>query len=120
EYLIRFQNTGTDTAFTVRIEDPISSKFDISTIRPIAASHDYKWTVNSSLLVVLFEDIQLVDSFKNEPASHGFIKFEIKLDSLTLRGDAVKNLAGIYFDFNDPIITEEVVTAIGKPLSSRE
>ncbi len=120
EYLIRFQNTGTDTAFTVRIEDPISSKFDISSIRPIASSHDYQWTVSNSLLVVLFEDIQLVDSFKNEPASHGFIKFEIKLDSLTSRGDEVKNLAGIYFDFNEPIITEEVVTVIGQPLNINE
>ena len=32
EYMIRFQNTGTDTAFTVRIEDPISTKFDITTL----------------------------------------------------------------------------------------
>lgn len=120
EYLIRFQNTGTDTAFSVRIEDPISSKFVISSIRPIASSHDYKWSINNSLLVVLFEDIQLVDSFKNEPASHGFIKFEIKLDSLTSRGDEVTNLAGIFFDFNEPIITEEVVTVIGQPLNTKE
>ncbi len=120
EYLIRFQNTGTDTAFTVRIEDPITKKFNISSLKPVAASHDYTWSVNNGMLVVIFEDIQLVDSFKNEPASHGFIKFEIQLDSLTLRGDDVKNLAGIFFDFNKAIITEEVVTVIGQPLNTKE
>ncbi len=120
EYLIRFQNTGTDTAFTVRIEDPITKKFNISSLNPVAASHDYTWSVNNGMLVVLFENIQLVDSFKNEPASHGFIKFEIQLDSLTLRGDDVKNLAGIFFDFNEPIITEEVITVIGQPLNTKE
>jgi uncharacterized repeat protein (TIGR01451 family) len=120
EYLIRFQNTGTDTAFTVRIEDPITKKFNVSSLKPVAASHEYTWSVNNGMLVVLFEDIQLVDSFKNEPASHGFIKFEIQLDSLTLRGDDVKNLAGIFFDFNDAIITEEVVTVIGQPLNTKE
>src|SRR5690606_23498159 len=78
------------------------------------------WSVDNGMLVVLFEDIQLVDSFKNEPASHGFIKFEIQLDSLTLRGDDVKNLAGIFFDFNEAIITEEVVTVIGQPVNTKE
>src|SRR5690606_22227519 len=58
--------------------------------------------------------------FKNEPASHGFIKFEIQLDSLTLRGDDVKNLAGIFFDFNEAIITEEVVTVVGQPVNTKE
>ncbi len=120
EYLIRFQNTGKDTAITVRIEDPITKKFNISSLKPVAASHDYTWSVNNGMLVVIFEDIQLVDSFKNEPASHGFIKFEIQLDSLTLRGDDVKNLAGIFFDFNDPIITDEVMTIIGQPLKTKD
>lgn len=117
EYLIRFQNTGTDTAFTVRIEDPISSRFDITTLRPVAASHEYHWSLEGNALEVVFPDIRLVDSFTNEPLSHGFVKFEIALKEGIERGDKLTNEAGIFFDFNLPIITNEVVTEYGKPTS---
>lgn len=117
EYLIRFQNTGTDTAFTVRIEDPISAKFDITTLRPVAASHEYHWSLEGNVLEVVFPDIRLVDSFTNEPLSHGFVKFEIALKEGIERGDKLTNEAGIFFDFNLPIITNEVVTEYGKPTS---
>ncbi len=98
EYLIRFQNTGTDTAFNVKIEDYISPKYDITTFRPTAASHSFDWEIKRNRkLVVYFNDILLVDSFKNEPGSHGFIKFEIKLDTLaTMLGDTLSNTANIY------------------------
>ncbi len=106
EYMIRFQNTGTDTAFTVRIEDVLSDQFDISTLRPILASHDYKMTVDENrTLQFLFEDILLVDSFTNEPASHGFVKFAIQLDQDLAPSEEIFNQAAIFFDANDPIIT---------------
>jgi len=120
EYMIRFQNTGTDTAFTVKIQDPISTKFKVASIRPVAASHDYIWSVDNGTLNVIFNKIMLVDSFKNEPASHGFIKFEITLDEKTMVNEEVSNVAGIYFDFNEPIITNEVVTPVGKPVSTSD
>lgn len=120
EYMIRFQNTGTDTAFTVKIQDPISTKFDVASMRPVASSHDYIWSVDNGTLNVVFNQIMLVDSFKNEPASHGFIKFEITLDEKTMLYEEVSNIAGIYFDFNEPIITNEVVTPVGKPVFTND
>jgi uncharacterized repeat protein (TIGR01451 family) len=120
EYMIRFQNTGTDTAFTVKIQDPISTKFDVASMRPVAASHDYIWSVDNGTLNVVFNQIMLVDSFKNEPASHGFIKFEITLDEKTMLNEEVSNVAGIYFDFNEPIITNEVFTPVGKPVFTND
>ncbi|MEZ4912080.1 MAG: T9SS type A sorting domain-containing protein [Saprospiraceae bacterium] len=118
KYLIRFQNTGTDTAFTVKIQDPISSKFDVTSIVPVAASHEYTWCVENGVLNVTFDHIMLVDSFRNEPLSHGFIKFEIALNRSTERNQDVSNLAGIFFDFNEPVITNEVTTPVGKPVST--
>ncbi|MCB0556652.1 MAG: hypothetical protein KDD02_24110, partial [Phaeodactylibacter sp.] len=41
EYLVRFQNTGNDTAFLVVIRDTLSEFLDIATVRPGAASHPY-------------------------------------------------------------------------------
>jgi uncharacterized repeat protein (TIGR01451 family) len=114
EYLIRFQNTGTDTAFTVRVDDPISKKFDIKSIKFTGSSYPFIWHIEGRLLVVEFQNIQLVDSFKNELRSHGFVKFEIKLDSNTVNGETVENEAYIFFDFNDPVITNTVTTKVGK------
>ncbi|MBL7808978.1 MAG: hypothetical protein JNN28_14260, partial [Saprospiraceae bacterium] len=78
EYLIRFQNTGNDTAFTVRIEDTLSQWLDPATLRPGASSHAYTWNLSGAgLLTFLFENILLPDSNVNEPASHGYVKFTI-------------------------------------------
>lgn len=115
EYLIRFQNTGTDTAFTVRIEDDLSSKFDYNSVKPLVASHDYDWTLEGGKLEVTFDNILLVDSTTNEPASHGFVKFKIELKDGIEIGESFSNEAAIYFDFNDPIITNQVSTTFGPP-----
>lgn len=106
EYTIRFQNVGTDTAFTVRVEDQLDSDLDWSTFRPITASHDYIVNLfDNGRVEFLFEDILLVDSFTNEVASNGFVKYKINhLENLP-SGTEVTNYARIFFDFNEPIQT---------------
>lgn len=117
-YFIRFQNTGTDTAFTVVVKDELEPNLDITTLQPLAASHAYNLTIEDErTLVFTFNNILLVDSVTNEPASHGFLSFKIDLvDNLPL-GTVIENQAGIYFDFNPPIITNMVVNTISEPLS---
>jgi hypothetical protein len=55
-----------------------------------------------------FEDILLPDDKTNEEASHGFIKFRIKPKSGMAENTVISNKAGIYFDFNPPIVTNNV------------
>jgi hypothetical protein len=66
----------------------------------------------SGYLKIYFDQIQLPDSFSNEPASHGFVKYAIKPKNGYLIGQVFSNTAKIYFDFNDPIITNTVLTEI--------
>lgn len=113
EYMIRFQNTGTDTAFTVVIQDEISELLDITTINPGASSHPYTFEIDSVVRFV-FNDILLVDSLTNEPASHGFVKFKIAQKANLPIGSVIENTAGIYFDFNAPIITNTTFHTIGE------
>ena len=47
-YKVRFQNSGTDTAFNIRIEDQLDTNLDISTLRMIGASHDYRLEIDST------------------------------------------------------------------------
>ncbi len=56
----------------------------------------------------------LPDSNVNEPASNGFIKFNIEQKENNPIGTHIMNDAAIYFDFNEPIITNEVFHTIGE------
>ncbi|WP_367387970.1 T9SS type A sorting domain-containing protein [Lewinella sp. LCG006] len=109
-YHIRFQNTGSDTAFTVVVTDTLPITLDPSTFRFENSSHPCETAFRTgegglTVLEFTFNDILLVDSMTNEPASHGFVKFAIApLDSLEL-GTSVLNFADIFFDFNEPVRT---------------
>ena len=112
-YHIRFQNTGTDTAFTVRINDPLSPTLDYSTLEMLSASHPYSYLLTDGpSLSILFENILLPDSSTNEPASHGFVKFRIKPLAQFDYGTNIPNTAGIYFDYNNPVLTNEAILVI--------
>ncbi|MCC6463567.1 MAG: hypothetical protein IT260_24065, partial [Saprospiraceae bacterium] len=115
QYLIRFQNTGTDTAFTVVLRDTLSNWLHAASIRPGAASHPYTWTLSGQgILTVVFADILLPDSNVNEVASHGFIQFNIEQQRDVPLGARIENRAGIYFDFNAPVLTNTVFHTVGK------
>jgi uncharacterized repeat protein (TIGR01451 family) len=115
-YIIRFQNAGTDTAFDVTIRDTLDSKLDWGTFEMIASSHSYQLSINNqSKLSWKFSDIKLVDSIRNEPKSHGYIAYRIKpVNTLTI-GDTIHNTASIYFDFNLPVRTNSVNTVVVQP-----
>jgi len=113
-YLIRFQNTGTDTAFTVRIENDVPEHVDLSTFEFEASSHpvEINYLQHTDRMEYLFENILLPDSNVNEAASHGYIRYRIKPKSTPMIGDSVLNDARIYFDFNAPIETNTAYTVI--------
>lgn len=115
EYLIRFQNTGTDTAFTVKIRDTLSGHLDITSLHLGASSHPYSLIIlEENILQFTFNNILLVDSTTNEPASHGFVKFKVSQQPNLPLETVIYNSAGIYFDFNDPIITNQTFHRIGQ------
>ncbi|MEM1219745.1 MAG: T9SS type A sorting domain-containing protein, partial [Bacteroidota bacterium] len=115
EYHIRFQNTGTDTAFRVVIRDTLSEWLDQATLQIGTASHPFSADLRANgVLVFTFDPIALPDSTTNEPASHGFVKFRIDLREDAPLGTLILNSAAIYFDFNAPIITNETMHLIGE------
>ena len=115
EYKIRFQNTGTDTAFTVVLLDTLSAFLDAAMVRPGAASHPYSFElVDGNVLRFTFADIMLPDSNVNEPASHGFVQFNALQQPALDLGTVIENSAAIYFDFNEAVITNTVYHTIGE------
>ena len=113
DYKIRFQNTGTDTAFLVVVVDTISEYLDLSTLQRTAASHPYTMSINERALTFRFENILLPDSTTNEVASHGFVNFKIDMMPDLADDILIENNADIYFDFNEPIRTNTETLRIG-------
>ena len=115
QYRIRFQNTGTDTAFRVVLRDTLSQFLDPATIVPGASSHDYEWSLNDrGHLTFNFYNIILPDSLTNPEASQGFVNFKISQRENLEDYTVIENSAGIYFDFNEPIITNTAMHTVLK------
>jgi len=110
DYTIRFQNTGTDTAFNVVITDTLPPTLDPSTFDLLLTSHTCTpQLTGQGVLRFLFPNIQLPDSNVNELRSHGLVQFRIRPRLPLLPATVIENIANIYFDFNPPVITEPSV-----------
>jgi len=114
DYLIRFQNTGNDTAFNVNVIDTLDQNLNIESLEIGATSHVYSLsfqTLKSGLTYLKwsFKNILLPDSATDELKSNGFIQFRISPKPNLPLGTKVYNRASIYFDFNPPIITNRTL-----------
>ena len=113
DYTIRFQNTGTDTAFNVIITDTLPPTLDPASIQWGPSSHTCTRELSGpGYLKFIFGNILLPDSNVNEAASHGFVSFRIRPHLPLFPGTPLENIANIFFDFNPPVITDpSVLTA---------
>lgn len=131
-YQINFQNTGTDTAFTVMITDTLTHVHDMNTFQNGASSHPCELEITGQgILKWTFNNILLPDSTTNEPESHGFVTYTVKPVEMTEEdyGTQLQNTAAIFFDFNPPVITNTtnltfwdlpIMLLVKAPLISKE
>lgn len=107
-YTIRFQNTGNADAINIHIIDSLNNLLNINSIKILGTSHPMITEVlPDHTLKFRFDNIHLPDSNSNEPDSHGFIIFEISLDSVVPIMSSLTNMAHIYFDYNPAVITNQ-------------
>lgn len=105
-YTIQFQNTGNASADNIYIDDTLSSNFDFSTFQILAYSHQpFVQILDGGIARFNFANINLADSNSNEPASHGYVQYKIRLKNSVSVGTITTNTAYINFDFNSPVVT---------------
>ncbi|MBF01238.1 MAG: hypothetical protein CMP77_14865 [Flavobacterium sp.] len=119
-YTIRFQNEGTANAQNVRIETELDANLDWSTFEPIAASHNYVTQRNEDNVEFIFNGIDLPYADMDEPGSNGWVTYKIKPVSDIALGDSMSATAGIYFDFNEAIITNTATTTVQTAASAKD
>lgn len=99
-YTVNFENTGTALAQNIVVKDIIdTTKFDISTLQVMNASHTVVPKVTGNVVEFIFESINLATS------QHGNVVFKIKTKNTLIAGNTVTNKADIFFDYNAPIAT---------------
>jgi len=116
-YTVFFQNTGTDTAWDIRVRDTCDARLDMNTLQVVGSSAPYQLSISDgNRLSWLFSGINLPDSNRNEAASHGYVAYRIKPKTSIAAGDSVLNTASIYFDYNLPVATNTAQTLVNNPL----
>ncbi len=109
-YVIRFENTGNYPATNVVVKDMIDlTKFDLNTLVPMHASHDFVTRITENKVEFIFENIMLPF---NDADNDGYIAFKIKIKPSLAIGDTFTQQAEIFFDFNHPIVTNTATTTI--------
>ena len=117
-YTIRFENTGTAPAETVKITDVLDSKIDESTVSMVASSHNNSLEQVGNYLTWKFNNIQLPPSVSSSTIGKGFVSFKAKLKPGFQIGDVIPNMAKIYFDTNPAIDTNIFNTEFVSSLSN--
>jgi uncharacterized repeat protein (TIGR01451 family) len=117
DYTIRFQNMGTDTAFTVVVSDALNaSKLNLATMQLIAQSHNCIWSLTGAgLLTVRFLNIHLPHRGIDVIRSQGFVRFRVKPRTTLTVGETIPNQAQIFFDYNAPVVTNQATTTVMTP-----
>ena len=111
-YTINFQNTGTDTAQHIYVTDTLDSNLDEATFQLLAYSVQPQVQLNGNAVQFSFPNINLPDSNVNEPASHGYVQYKVKLKNTVGVGAQISNTAFIYFDFNAVVVGNTVTNQV--------
>lgn len=110
-YTIRFQNLGNIATDFVTILDTLPDKIDPAQIRILGSSHPMRWRLlQGRVLEFTFNPLRLPPAVQDEPGSHGFVQFSAVVRPGLKAGEAIRNKAYIYFDFNPAIVTNTAVT----------
>jgi uncharacterized repeat protein (TIGR01451 family) len=113
EYQIRFQNTGTDTAFNVVVLDTLDAQLDLNSFEILGSSHSVQTEIkNNGAVAFRFNNILLPDSNVNEPLSHGYVRYKIRPLSGLPDTTVITNTAHIFFDFNPDVVTNSTLNTL--------
>ncbi|MBL0127025.1 MAG: T9SS type A sorting domain-containing protein [Flavobacteriales bacterium] len=112
EYTVRFQNTGNAPAVNIVIKDSLDADWDLSTFEMVGATHPYTLTINNEVAIWTFANIMLPTEDSDGMGSQGSFQYRVAPKSSLNLGEQLTNRADIYFDYNEPVLTNTTVTTV--------
>lgn len=121
-YKIEFENTGNDTAHNIYVLDTLPNEVDLNSMRMITSTHTVYVTHlddgNHNILKFDFPNINLLDSSYHD-ACTGTFSYTINSRSDLPDGTLIDHQVGIYFDYNEVVMTNVVENIIGFPITEQ-
>lgn len=115
-YTIHFENYGNDTAYAVVVVDSLPAGTDPTTFQFRGSSHPVQISLDGhteqAVATFAFMPIRLTAKRQDSVLSKGQLSFSVRLKENVLPASEHSNKAYIFFDRNDPIITNTVVTRV--------
>jgi len=112
KYLIRFQNTGDTSAIKVVVVDTLDLALPLTDVIMNSASHPYTLQIINNVLIWTFNNVNLPDKNKDPAGSNGYISFSTGIKQGVGTGTVIHNTAYIYFDYEQPVITNKTANKI--------
>lgn len=116
-YLVEFQNLGTDTAFNVTLVDTIPNSLDIYSIKLLSSStNNVTAMIKGQVVSFKLNQVRLTPKTLSDAKSKGFLIFSINLKNNLKAGELIENKAGIYFDYEAEVATNTTAFELTKDL----
>ncbi len=114
-YTVHFQNTGNSYAENIFITDTLDADVEVETFSLLGYSFRPEVTLKGNAIRFNFYQIMLIDSLTDEPNSHGYVQYKVKIKDNAPVGTVINNTAFIYFDFNAPVVTNTTTNTLTLP-----
>lgn len=115
-YMVNFENLGTFYAENVVVRlDIDDSKFDMNSLQLLNSSNPSSTRIVGHTVEFILQDINLAAAAGSPPVGgHGDVLFKIKTKDNLAANDTVLQRAGIYFDYNFPVETNDAETTFAE------
>ena len=122
QFTVHFENTGNDTAYNVYVLDTLSDYLDPSSMNLVMSSAEvmniYPYTEGGYNIVKFdFPNIKLLDSSWKGLNDGAFI-YTIRRRAGMPEGASIFSRVGIYFDYNEVVMTNTVQNLKGCPVTA--
>ncbi len=119
QYMVHFQNLGTYYAQNIVIIDTLDPDLDWKSLRPVYSSHKTSniQISETGVLKYTYKNINLPAKMHDEQGSNGMFTYSIRTKPNLPLGTVFSNTAAIYFDYNEPVITNTTINTLYKPTS---
>jgi hypothetical protein len=118
QFDVHFENIGSGPALNIYVMDTLSDKLDPSTLNFVMNTHPMFVTKlyhgNKTILRLDFPDINLADSSDHENCT-GMFSYTIRPRPALPLGTTIDSRVGIYFDYNDVLMTNTAQNVKGCP-----
>jgi hypothetical protein len=104
-YKIEFQNEGNADAWRVRVVDTLNMNIPVYSFKMVGTSHPCQISHQDNIITWTFNNIYLKPKSISEANSRGYLELEANINTGLRVGDSIINSAAIFFDYNEPIIT---------------